>query len=308
MVHTRSKVHTQMEFVDIAGLVKGASKGEGLGNQFLGHIRQVDAIAHVVRCFANDDIVHVSGEIDPLRDREVINTELILADLDAVAKRLTKTVSRAKTGDKTAKVQLTVLEQLEKLLDQGQPARLYEPDEAGRELLKELSLLTAKPVLYVANVSEEEVTTGNSWVRQLEEAAAEEGAAVVTISGAIEEELSRLPVADRQEYLESMGLEESGLNRLIKAGYQLLKLSTFFTVGEQETRAWTIPRHTRAQDAAGVIHSDFARGFIRAEVISYDDFVACGGEAGAKEKGLLRLEGKEYIVKDGDCIHFRFNV
>jgi ribosome-binding ATPase len=308
MVNTQSKVHTQMEFVDIAGLVQGASKGEGLGNQFLGHIRQVDAIAHVVRCFADDDIVHVSGNIDPLRDRDVINTELMLADLDAVEKRLLKTAGRAKTGDKTARAQITVLEQLQGLLNEGHPARLIKSDETGRQLLNELSLLTAKPVLYVANVSEEEVTTGNSLVKQLEKAAAEEGAAVVMISGAIEAELSRLPAPERKEYLESMGLEESGLNRLIKVGYRLLNLITFFTVGEKETRAWTIPRHTRAQDAAGVIHSDFARGFIRAEVTAYDDFVACGGETGAKEKGLLRLEGKEYIVKDGDCIHFRFNV
>jgi ribosome-binding ATPase len=308
MVNTRSKVHAQMEFVDIAGLVQGASKGEGLGNQFLGHIRQVDAIAHVVRCFADDDVVHVSGGIDPLRDREVINTELMLADLDAVEKRLLKTASRVKTGDKIARAQITILEQLGEMLNQGQPARLLEPDETGRQLLKELSLLTAKPVLYVANVSEQEAVTGNDWVRQLEKVAATEGALVVTISGAIEAELSRLAAAERQEYLESMGLAESGLNRLIKAGYRLLDLITFFTVGEKETRAWTIPQNTRAQDAAGVIHSDFARGFIRAEVIAYDNFVACGGEAGARDKGLLRLEGKEYLVKDGDCMHFRFNV
>jgi ribosome-binding ATPase len=308
MVNTRSKVHAQMEFVDIAGLVQGASKGEGLGNQFLGHIRQVDAIAHVVRCFADDDIVHVSGAIDPLRDREVINTELMLADLDTVEKRLLKTASRVKTGDKTAREQITILEQLGGMLNQGQPARLLKPDESGRQLLKEISLLTAKPVLYVANVSEQEAATGNAWVQQLAEAAAKEGALVVMISGAIEAELSRLPPAERREYLESMGLAESGLNRLIKAGYQLLDLITFFTVGEKETRAWTIPQNTRAQDAAGVIHSDFARGFIRAEVISYDNFVACGGEAGARDKGLLRLEGRDYLVKDGDCIHFRFNV
>jgi ribosome-binding ATPase len=308
MVNTRSKVHTQMEFVDIAGLVKGASKGEGLGNQFLGHIRQVEAIAHVVRCFADDDIIHVSGAVDPLRDREIINTELILADLDSVEKRLQKTSSRAKTGDKTAKEQIAVLEQLQMLLNQGQPARLYTPDETGQSLLRELSLLTAKPVLYVANVSEDEVATGNTWVRQLEEAASGEGARVVMISGAIEAELSRLPQQERQEYLESMGLQESGLNRLIKTGYRLLDLITFFTVGEKETRAWTIPQNTRAQDAAGVIHSDFSRGFIRAEVIAYEAYVACGGEAGARDKGLLRLEGKDYLVKDGDCIHFRFNV
>ena len=299
---------TTMEFVDIAGLVKGASRGEGLGNQFLGHIRQVDAVAHVVRCFADDDIVHVAGSIDPLRDREVINTELILADLDTVEKRYKKSLPRAKTGDKEAKAHLAVLEQLQQLLNDGRPARLFTPDEGGRQLLKELCLLTAKPVLYVANVSEEEVNTGNEAVTLLEQAAAEEGAAVVMISGAIEAELSTLPPEERQEYLAEMGLAESGLNRLIKAGYQLLDLLDFFTVGEKETRAWTIPRGTKAPAAAGAIHSDFERGFIRAEVISYEDFVACGGEAGAKEKGLLRLEGKEYVVQDGDCIHFRFNV
>ncbi|MDH4322350.1 MAG: redox-regulated ATPase YchF [Desulfobulbaceae bacterium] len=308
MAKTKVKVNAQMEFVDIAGLVSGASKGEGLGNQFLGHIRQVDAIAHVIRCFENDNIVHVEGSIDPLRDREVINTELILADLDTVEKRLKKTASMAKSGDKLYKAQLTILEELEKLLNGGNPARLMELDDTGEKLMRELCLLTSKPVLYVANVSEEEINTGNQWVDQLKEVAATENASVVMISGAIEEELSNLPVEERKEFLEDMGLTESGLHRLIKAGYELLGLINYFTVGEKETRAWTITKGTKAPGAAAAIHTDFEKGFIRAEVIAYDDFVSCGGEAGAKEKGLLRLEGKEYVVKDGDCMHFRFNV
>ena len=308
MVNTRNKVNAQMEFVDIAGLVSGASKGEGLGNQFLGHIRQVDAIAHVVRCFEDSNIVHVSGDIDPLRDREVINTELILADMETVEKRKKKTQSQAKSGDKLFKAQLVVLEQLETLLNDGKPARLLEIDDTGKKLMKELCLLTAKPVLYVANVLEEDIVTGNEWVEKLYQAAREENAKVVMISGAIEEELSGLSVEEQQDFLADMGLEESGLNRLIKAGYELLGLINFFTVGEKETRAWTITKGTKAPQAAGVIHTDFERGFIRAEVISYDDYVACNGEQGAKEKGLMRSEGKEYVVKDGDCINFRFNV
>lgn len=308
MVNTKNKVNAQMEFVDIAGLVSGASQGEGLGNQFLGHIRQVDAIAHVVRCFTNDNIVHVDGNIDPIRDREIINTELVLADLETVGKRLTKTASQAKSGDKLFKAQLVVLEQLQKLLNNGKPARLLELDDTGKALMKELCLLTAKPVLYVANVDEKDIATGNELVDNLKKAAEEESASVVIISGAIEEELSSLAPEERLDFLSDMGLTEPGLNRLIKAGYDLLGLINFFTVGEKETRAWTIKRGSKAPTAAGVIHSDFERGFIRAEVISYDDYVACGGEAGAKEKGLLRSEGKEYIVQDGDCINFRFNV
>ncbi|MFZ5773963.1 MAG: redox-regulated ATPase YchF [Thermodesulfobacteriota bacterium] len=308
LAKTRNTVYAQMEFVDIAGLVSGASKGEGLGNQFLGHIRQVDAIAHVVRCFDDGNIVHVDGSIDPLRDREVINTELILADLDTVGRRMAKTASQAKSGDKLYKAQLVILEELHALLDQGKPARLMELDDNGAKLMKELCLLTVKPVLYVANVSEADILTGNQWVETLRAAAAEEGASVVMISGAIEEELSALAAEERQAFLADMGLEEPGLNRLIKAGYNLLGLINYFTVGEKETRAWTIKKGTKAPGAAGVIHTDFERGFIRAEVISYDDYVACGGEAGAREKGLLRLEGKEYVVQDGDCMNFRFNV
>jgi hypothetical protein len=308
LAKTQKKVCAQMEFVDIAGLVSGASKGEGLGNQFLAHIRQVDAIAHVVRCFEDTNIVHVEDTIDPIRDREVINTELILADIDTVARRIDKTAGRARTGDKAGQAQMVVLEKLEKLLNDGQPARLLEVDESNRGLLKELCLLSAKPVLYVANVKEEDIATGNKWVDELKEAAKEENAPVVVISGAIEEELSGMPADERQEFLADMGMEESGLNRLVMAGYKLLGLINYFTVGEKETRAWTIKIGTTAPQAAGVIHTDFERGFIRAEVTAYKDFVECGGEAGAKEKGVWRLEGKEYIVKDGDCMNFRFNV
>ncbi len=308
MANTKKTVYAQMEFVDIAGLVAGASQGEGLGNQFLGHIRQVDAIAHVIRCFEDSNIVHVDGAIDPIRDREVINTELILADLDTVERRLTKTRSQAKSGDKTFKAQVVILEELQALLDEGKPARLLETDDLGSKLLKELCLLTSKPVLYVANVAEEDIVTGNEWVEKLKAAVAEEQAPVVVISGAIEEELSGLEPDEQAEYLADLGMETSGLHRLIKAGYDLLGLCNYFTVGEKETRAWTIKKGATAPEAAGVIHTDFQKGFIRAEVVSYEDFVASGGEAGAKDKGLWRLEGKEYIVQDGDCVNFRFNV
>ena len=308
MVNTRNKVNARMEFVDIAGLVSGASKGEGLGNQFLGHIRQVDAIAHVVRCFEDSNIVHVDGNIDPLRDREIINTELVLADLDTVSRRLTRTRSQAKSGDKLFMAQVGVLEKLENLLNEGRPARLLDLDDMGQRLLKELCLLTAKPVLYVANVREEDIVNGNQWVEQLQTVAGEENSPVVIISGAIEEELSTLAPEEQMDFLIDMGMKESGLNRLIAAGYELLGLINFFTVGEKETRAWTIKKGIRAPAAAGVIHTDFERGFIKVEVISYDDYIACDGEAGAREKGLLRLEGKEYVIKDGDCVNFRFNV
>jgi GTP-binding protein YchF len=309
LVKTRNKVNTQMEFVDIAGLVSGASRGEGLGNQFLGHIRQVEALVHVVRCFAEENVVHVEGSVDPLRDREIINTELILSDLDTIRRRIDKTASQAKSGDKKLKAHLAVLEQIEALLDQGKPARLFQAGDEDAKLVREMFLLTNKPVLYVANVHEDDLLAGgNRWVDQLVEAAREEDASVVVISGAIEAELSAMAPEERQEFLRDMGIEEPGLNRLIKAGYDLLGLVTFFTVGEKETRAWTIPRSTKAPQAAGKIHTDFERGFIRAEVISCDDYIACGSEAKAKEKGLWRLEGKEYVVQDGDCINFRFNV
>ena len=291
---TRKKIHTQMEFVDIAGLVKGASKGEGLGNQFLGHIRQVDAIVHVIRCFEYENIVHVDGSIDPDRDREVITMELIMADLDTVDKRLRKTQSQAKSGDKTFKAQAACLERLQAVLDSGQPARkLVVESELEENLLRDLCLLTTKPVLYVANVSEDDVLAGNDYVRRLEAAASAEGDKVVMIAGSIEQELSQLDKEEQQEFLQDMQMAEPGLNRLIKAGYDLLGLQTFFTVGEKETRAWTIPVGVKAPAAAGTIHSDFEHGFIRAEVISYDDYVACQGEAKAKEKGLMRVEGKE---------------
>ncbi len=309
MAKTRRKVATQMEFVDIAGLVKGASQGEGLGNQFLGHIRQVDALVHVVRCFEDENVVHVDGSIDPTRDKEVISMELILADLDSVEKRLKKAKSLAKSGDKTLKAQAVFLERLRDLLDSGESARKLELDgDMEEELMKEMSLLTDKPVLYVANVQEDDVIDGNAHVRALEKLALEDGDGVVIIAGSIEQELSQLDPEEQQEFLTDMGMTEPGLNRLIAAGYKLLGLITYFTVGEKETRAWTISIGTKGPGAAGKIHSDFERGFIRAETISYDDFVACDGEAGAKEKGLMRSEGKEYVVADGDCLNFRFNV
>lgn len=309
LVHTRSKVPAQMEFVDIAGLVRGASRGEGLGNQFLGHIRQVDAVVHVVRCFEDDNIVHVDGTVDPLRDREIVNTELILADLDTVDRRLLKTRNQAKSGDSRIIAQVDFLAQVRDVLDSGRPARtVAAEDRARQELLRELCLLTAKPVLYVANVHEDDLARGNRFVEELRQAAAGEKAPVVTIAGGIEQELSRLSREEQQEFLAEMGMTEPGLTRLIHAGYRLLDLITFFTVGEKETRAWTIPRGTRAPGAAGKIHSDFERGFIRAEVIAYDDYIACGNEARAREKGLMRSEGRDYVVRDGDCILFRFNV
>ena len=313
LAKTKRTVYAQMVFVDIAGLVSGASKGEGLGNQFLAHIRQVDAIAHVVRCFEDENIVHVSGSIDPIRDMEIINTELILADMDTVDKRLKRTQSMAKSGDKTAKEQALILEEIQKILDSGRPARTLKMDtsleDSAVRLQKEICLLTAKPVLYVANVKEEDILTGNQWVEKLKErVASEEQAPVVLISGAIESELSGMGPAEQLEFLQDMGLQESGLNRLIRAGYKLLGLTNYFTVGEKETRSWTIPVGCKAPQAAGVIHSDFERGFIRAEVIAYEDYILCGSEAVAKERGLWRLEGKDYVVQDGDCINFRFNV
>ncbi len=309
LARTKKKVNTQMEFVDIAGLVKGASRGEGLGNQFLGHIRQVDAIVHVVRCFEDENVVHVDGSIDPDRDREIITMELIMADIDTVDKRLRRSQSQAKSGEKFFKDQVVFLEKLLAHLDAGKPARkLVAGGEAEEELVRELCLLTTKPVLYVANVTEGDILIGNDYVRLLENAARADGDGVVMIAGSIEQELSQLDQEEQREFLREMQMEEPGLNRLIKAGYALLGLQTFFTVGEKETRAWTIPIGTKAPAAAGKIHTDFEHGFIRAEVISYDDYVACQSEAKAKEKGLMRVEGKEYVVADGDCMYFRFNV
>ncbi len=308
MAKTKKTVYAQMEFVDIAGLVAGASQGEGLGNQFLGHIRQVEAIAHVIRCFEDDNIVHVDGDIDPIRDRDVIDTELILSDMDTVEKRLKKTRGQASSGDKDAKAQLIILEALMDLLDNGQPARTYTMDESNQKFIKELCLLTAKPTLYVANVSEDDIATGNNWVDELKASIDAKDGVVVVISGAIEEELSTMDEEDQNEFLADLGMKESGLNRLIKAGYDLLGLRNYFTVGVQETRSWTIKKGATAPEAAGVIHTDFQRGFIRAEVIAYDDFIKYDGEAGAKDNGAWRLEGKDYIVEDGDCVNFRFNV
>ena len=309
LVKAKNKVPAQMEFVDIAGLVKGASQGEGLGNQFLGHIRQVDAILHVVRCFEDDNVVHVDGTIDPIRDLEVISMELVMADLDTVAKRLKKASSQAKSGNKKFIAEVSFLEKIQDVLDSGQPARMVEPEDEAQELLqRELCLLTTKPVLYVANVSEDDLASGNPFVDRLREQASSEEASVVTIAGSIEQELSLLAAEEQQEFLTEMGMDEPGLNRLIYAGYDLLGLITYFTVGEKETKAWTITRGTTAPGAAGKIHSDFERGFIRAEVIAYEDYINCGSEAAARDKGLMRSEGKEYIVKDGDCILFRFNV
>ena len=309
LAHTKSKIATQMEFVDIAGLVKGASKGEGLGNQFLGHIRQVDAIIHVVRCFNDDNIIHVDGSVDPLRDVEVISTELILADLESVEKRLVKSKNQAKSGNRQLLAEVQLLEQVLAHLNRGEPARTYTGSEGqDMRVLRELCLLSAKPVLYVANVDEGDLAEGNAHVHALKELAASEKAQLVLIAGAIEQELGQLPLEEQREYLQELNMAEPGLHRLIKAGYSLLGLITIFTVGEKETRAWTITQGAKAPAAAGKIHSDFERGFIRAEVIAYADYVACGSEAAARDKGLMRSEGKEYVVRDGDCILFRFNV
>lgn len=300
-------IPTQLTFVDIAGLVRGASKGEGLGNQFLGHIREVDAIAHVLRCFEDDDITHVEGGVDPLRDAEIIETELILADLESVEKRIPALTKKARGGDKEAKETLARLEEVQKVLAAGKPARVLE-DDLGQENLHKLQLITAKPVMYVCNVEETAAAEGNAFSAQLQQKADAEGAACVVVSAAIEAEISTLPPEDGKEYLESMGLTEPGLARVIRSGYNLLGLLTFFTVGPKEARAWTVKRGALAPQAAGVIHTDFEKGFIRAETIAYDDYIACNGEQGAKEAGKMRLEGKEYTVKDGDIFHFRFNV
>ena len=301
-------VPTRITFVDIAGLVRGASKGEGLGNQFLANIREVDAIVHVLRCFEDADITHVEGGVDPLRDAEIIETELMLADLESLEKRVPMLEKKATTGDKEAKADLSVINAALAQLREGRPARLAEIGEEERPRFRRLQLLTAKPVLYVCNVDEDSLPEGNAWVEQVRARAAEEGAGVVVIAAALEEQLAQLSEEEQREYLESVGLSEPGLNRLIRAGYDLLDLITFFTAGPKEARAWTVRRGAKAPEAAGVIHSDFQRGFIRAEVISYEDYVACGGEAGAREAGKLRQEGKDYVVQDGDVMHFRFNV
>jgi len=298
---------TTIEFVDIAGLVAGASKGEGLGNQFLANIRETDAIAHVVRCFENDDVVHVAGKVSPLDDIEVINTELGLADLESVEKAIARQAKVAKSGDKEAKARLAVLEPLREHLDAGKPARTLAMDEDQRALLRDLHLLTIKPTLYVANVAEDGFEN-NPQLDLVRELAASEGAEVVPVCAAIEAELAELDDAEKTEFLQELGLDEPGLNRVIRAGYRLLHLHTYFTAGVKEVRAWTVHVGATAPQAAGVIHTDFEKGFIRAEVIAYADFIACRGEQGAKEAGKWRLEGKEYVVQDGDVMHFRFNV
>jgi len=307
IVRPERVVPTTMQFVDIAGLVAGASKGEGLGNKFLANIRETDAIVQVVRCFENDDVVHVAGRVDPLADIEVINTELALADLETVEKSLEKAARMAKTGDKKILARKALLERVRDHLDQGLPVRSLGLDEEEQAELRELHLLTIKKVLYIANVSEEGFEE-NPHLDAVRELAAAEGAEVVPVCAAIEMELASLEEEERAEFLQEMGLEEPGLNRVVRAGYRLLGLQTYFTAGVKEARAWTIPVGATAPQAAGVIHTDFERGFIRAEVIAYEDFIAHGGEQGAKEAGRLRLEGKEYVVQDGDVIHFRFNV
>jgi GTP-binding protein YchF len=302
-------IETQLAFVDIAGLVKGASKGEGLGNQFLGNIREVDAIVHVLRCFEDDDIQHVANKVDPIADAEVVETELMLSDLESLEKRVANAAKRATAGDKEAKIMASVLGQALELLKDGKPARLTEPkDDEEARVLKQAQLLTAKPVLYVCNVAEDEAATGNALSEAVFAKAEAEGAQAVVVSAAIEAELVGMPPEDRAEYLESLGLAESGLARVIRAGYKLLGLKTFFTAGPKEARAWTFPDGAKAPQAAGEIHSDFERGFIRAETIAYEDYVTLGGEAGAKEAGKLRQEGKEYVVQDGDVLLFKFNV
>jgi ribosome-binding ATPase len=299
-------IPTRLTFVDIAGLVKGASKGEGLGNQFLGNIRQVDAIAHVVRCFDDDDITHVGGKIDPVADIETIETELMLADLDSLERRVISLEKLVRGNDKEAKETLDLVQRALMLLREGKPARLVERKGEEEKLFHSLGLLTSLPVLYVCNVEEAAAATGNEYSRAVQKRAEEEGEAAVVISAKIESEIAVLPREEREMFLSEIGLKEPGLDRMIRVGYGLLHLVTFFTVGPKETRAWTVTKGTRAPQAAGVIHTDFEHGFIRAETIAYDDYVKGGGEAGARDIGKLRLEGKEYIVADGDVLHFRF--
>ena len=299
-------VPTRLTFVDIAGLVRGASKGEGLGNQFLANIREVDAIAHVVRCFEDDDVTHVENRIDPIADIETIETELMLADLDSLERRVDALEKKAKGNDKEAKETLDLVTRALALLREGKPARMVERKPEEEQLFHSLGLLTSMPVLYVCNVEEASAATGNDYSRAVEARAKEEGAGAVVISAKIEAEIAVLSREERAEYLAAVGLAEPGLDRLIRAGYALLDLVTYFTAGPKESRAWTVTRGTRAPQAAGVIHTDFERGFIRAETISYQDYVTLGGEAGARDAGKMRLEGKDYVVADGDVMHFRF--
>ena len=307
IVKPEKVVPTTVEFVDIAGIVKGASTGEGLGNKFLANIREVDAIAHVVRCFVNDDVIHVAGKVDPLADIETINTELALADLETAEKALARAEKAAKAQDKEAIKARDIIRRVRDALNAGQPARALSFDETERPVVREMQLLTWKPVLYVANVQESGFTN-NPMLDAVRKLAATEGSQVVAVCAAIEAEISQLDEVDRAEFLAELGLDEPGLNRVIRAGYALLGLQTYFTAGVKEVRAWQVRKGATAPQAAGVIHTDFERGFIRAEVIGYDDFIALKGEQGAKEAGKMRLEGKEYVVRDGDVMHFRFNV
>jgi GTP-binding protein YchF len=309
LAKSQKTIPTQLEFVDIAGLVRGASRGEGLGNQFLAHIREVDAIAHVLRCFDDGNITHVEGSVSPVRDAETVETELMLADLDSLERRVVAAQKKARGNDKEAKAQLEVMEPVLAALRDGKSARTVPFDVDQQKILKGLNLITSKPVLYVCNVDEGSAATGNTYSAEVAAFAKTQGAVSVVISAAIEAEVSLLgDEAEKREYLESLGLAETGLARVIRAGYGLLGLLTFFTVGPKEARAWTVEKGAKAPQAAGAIHTDFEKGFIRAETIGYEDFVACGGEQGAKDTGKMRLEGAEYPVKDGDIFHFRFNV
>lgn len=310
IVSTRRVVPTTFEFVDIAGLVSGASRGEGLGNKFLAHIREVDSIAMVVRCFDDDNVTHVSGKIDPIHDIDVVNIELVLADLESVEKRLERAQKNLKGGDKRTIIEVQLLEKIRETLANGIPARRIEYDEEEQPLLKELFLLTMKPILYVANVNEVGIKdpATNNYVEQVRDYAQQDDAEVIIVSAKLESEIAELDQTDRVSFLADMGLKESGLDQLIRAAYQRLNLITYFTAGVPEVHAWTVLKGTKAPQAAGVIHTDFERGFIRAEVVSYDDLIVVGSMLAAKEKGLVRIEGKEYIVKDGDVMHFRFNV
>ncbi len=311
MYHPQKVTHAVIEFVDIAGLVKGASRGEGLGNKFLSHIRQVDAIVHVVRCFDDSNIIHVEGSVDPVRDVETIQLELIFADLEMVEKRLDKTRKLMKSGEKKYKIEVEFLEKLKAVLEEGKPARSLELSEEEAEIAKEIDLLTFKPVLYAANVGEDDFLSGienNDFVKALEDLAAKEGSEVMPISAKIEEDISALEPDEKQEYLDELGIHESGLDRLVKKSYKLLGLISYLTAGEPEVRAWTITAGTKAPQAAGKIHTDFEKGFIRAEVVHFNDLIDCGSMAAAREKGLVRSEGKEYVMCDGDVVLFRFNV
>ena len=299
-------VPTRLTFVDIAGLVRGASKGEGLGNQFLAHIREVDAIVHVVRCFTDTDVTHVEGRIDPIADIETVETELMLGDLESLERRVDGLSKKAKGGDKEAKETLALVDRALALLRDGKPARLTERKPEEEKAFHMLGLLTSLPVLYVCNVDEASAAAGNEFSRKVDVRAKEEGAAAIVISAKIEAEIAVLSRDEREDYLAAIGLKEAGLDRLIGAGYALLDLVTFFTAGPKETHAWTVTRGTKAPQAAGAIHTDFEKGFIRAETIAYDDYAACGGEAGARDAGKMRLEGKDYVVQDGDVMHFRF--